>query len=137
MAIEQPAFISVGGLSVTTPQGSYSVGTLRIVHNISPLPDDSLATTISAQEINSATIQGSIRTFLAFNSGDRSGRPTSGTLIIGPTIVGDMRLDADSGDPDTFLLTVRNGEVTTTYIIPWSMRFAIDPIDTNGFVPGQ
>ncbi len=100
-------------------------------------PTETIGLTVTIEGLEYASSDGAaVETVTAFRRADADENFTVGSL----TIADGSRvetLDADSGDPDTFLLTVQDGGATTSYVVPWSDRFDFERIDLDAVQFGQ
>ena len=129
-----PVAWSTTGLSVERDDASYSLDSLAttVRDNARPLPDDRRGLTITIEGlVGPGGDPSDVTTVEPLFRGDEDANYTSGSIErVGASIA--YTLDADGGDPDTFVLNVRDGQATTSYVVPWSGRFDFERIDTDG-----
>ncbi len=127
------------GYSVTSPEGDYSVGRLSYDFQARNFTDNPNVGSVTIAENISGLIGSNARlqTLGRFNVSSAEAMPTTGTMLISSDSSETLRIDANSGNPDTFLFTSNVGGAVVSYELAWTDNWSIKPISLTDIDTGE
>lgn len=127
------------GFAVTSPEGDYSVGRLSYDFQARNFTDNPNLGSATIAENISGLIGSNARlqTLGRFNVSSAEGMPTTGTILVSSDSADTLRIDANSGNPDTFLFTSNVSGAVVSYELAWTDDWSIKPISLTDIDTGE